>query len=379
MSDLNIGIAGLGTAAKQVLPAFGTVEGVRLAAAADIRTEARAEFSKAYNLPAFASIEELCLSGALDAVWIETPNHLHCEHALRAAESGKHIICAKPLAASLDECDRMIAAARANDVRLLIGHSKIFDPPIAEMARIARSGRLGKVIQIDSWLYNDWLRRPRLAEELDEQKGAGFILRQAPHLVDIANYITASAALSVRAVTGRRKPNIASDGNCAALISYESGALASMSLNGHGYFDTSELSWGIGTFGTQHENQKPAKRRDGPLNEAEKYAEPRFVQAGDAMPFFGLHIVSMERGVIRQSPKGLFVYTDEGREETSLPPYRGRAAELIELRDALREDRDVFPNGEWGKANLEICLAMLRSSREEKDVPLKFQATNRQQ
>ena len=374
MSDLNVGIAGLGTAAKQVLPSFDKVDGVRLAAAADIRAEARDEFSKAYKLPAHASIEELCISNTVDAVWIETPNHLHCEHAICAAQSGKHIICAKPLAANLEECERMIAAARANDVQLLIGHSKIFDPPIAKMTEIARSGNLGKVVQIDSWLYNDWLRRPRLAEELNEEKGAGFILRQAPHLVDIANVIAGTAAVSVRAITGRWEPDIASDGNCAALISYESGALASISLNGYGYFDSSELSWGIGTFGDKRENRIPAKRPEGPLDEAEKYAEPRIVQAGGAMPFFGLHIVAMERGAIRQSPRGLYVYTDEGREEISLPPYRGRAAELIELRDALRENRDVFPNGEWGKANLEICLAMLRSSREGQDVALKFQA-----
>ena len=375
MSDLNIGIAGLGTAAKQVLQAFDKVEGVRLAAAADIRAEAREEFSEKYNLPAHASIEELCASNAVDGVWIETPNHLHCEHAVCAAESGKHIICAKPLAAQLNECDKMIAAARANDVRLLIGHSKIFDPPIAEIARIARSGKFGKVVQIDSWLYNDWLRRPRLAEELDEEKGAGFILRQAPHLVDIASHIVGSEASSVRAMSGAWEPNVASDGNCSALIEYASGAHASLSLNGYGYFDSSELSWGIGTFGGKRERAAPAQRSKGPLDEALKYSKPRIVRMGDAMPFFGLHIVSFERAVIRQSPQGLFFYTDEGREEISLPRYLGRAAELIELRDALSEGRDVFPNGEWGKANLEICLAMLRSSRENKDIPLKFQAT----
>jgi phthalate 4,5-cis-dihydrodiol dehydrogenase len=374
MSNLNIGIAGLGTAAKQVLQAFDKVEGVRLAAAADIRAEAREEFSKKYNLPAHASIEELCASNAVDAVWIETPNHLHCEHAICSAESGKHIICAKPLATRLDECDKMIATARANDVRLLIGHSKICDPPISEIARISRSGKFGKVVQIDSWLYNDWLRRPRLAEELDEEKGAGFILRQAPHLVDIANYIIGSEALSVRAMTGAWDPKIASDGNCSALIEYKSGACASLSLNGYGYFDSSELHWGIGTFGGKRTRTAPAKRREGPLDEASKYAEPHVAPTGDAMPFFGLHIVSFEHAVIRQSPDGLLVYTDDGSEEISLPHYVGRAAELIELRDALRENRDVFPNGEWGKANLEICLAMLRSSREKKDLPLKFQA-----
>ena len=91
------------------------------------------------------------------------------------------------------------------------------------------------------------------------------------------------------------------------------------------------------------------------------------------MPFVGLTLVSCERGLMRQSPDGLYLYTDEGREEIAIPPNPGRAAELIELRDALQEKRDVFPNGEWGKANLEICLAILRSAREQRDIALAHQ------
>lgn len=373
MTEIKFGIAGLGTAAGQILPYFGKVDGVRLAAAADIRDAARAKFAGRFNLPAFESVEALCGSGEIDAVWVETPNHLHCEHAVCAMEAGKHVIVAKPIAATLEECDRMIAAARANKVRLMIGHSKIFDPPVFAMGGIARSGELGKVIQIVSILYNDWLRRPRVAEELDETKGAGFILRQAPHLVDIANYIAASNAVSVRAVTGRWDPNIPTDGNGVALIQYESGAVANLSLNGYGYFDSSELTFGIGTFGKVKEASAPVARAAGALNAEAKYAVARDSSPGDAQPFFGLHIVSFEHGVVRQSPKGLLVYTDEGCEEIILPPYQGRAAELIELRDALKENRDVFPSGAWGKANLEICLGLLRSSREGMDAVLAFQ------
>jgi phthalate 4,5-cis-dihydrodiol dehydrogenase len=374
LAELRIGIAGLGAASRLVLADIGKVEGVRLAAAADIRDEARNAFTQERGLPAFESVEALCESGAVDAVWIETPNHLHCEHVVAAAERGQHVICAKPLAASLEECDRMIAACRAAGVRLLLGHSKMFDPPVRAMAGIARERRLGRVIAVDSWWYNDWLRRPRLAAELDETLGAGFILRQAPHLVDIAAVIAGSRATRVRAMTGRWDAAAPSAGNCAALIGFESGAVANLSLNGYGYFATSELTWDIGIFGERKAVGKPAAQTP-PLSEAEKYREGamRERKTGEAMPFVGLTIVSCERGVMRQSPHGLYLYTDEGREEIALPPYRGRAAELIELRDALKENRETSPNGEWGKANLEICLAMLTSAREDRDVQLSHQ------
>jgi hypothetical protein len=141
-TDLRIGIAGLGTASGLVLPYLGTVEGARLTGAADSRATAREEFQRRYGLPGFASVQALCDSGEIDAIWIETPNHFHCEHTIIAAERGKHVICAKPFATTLDECDRMIAACGAAGVRLLIGHSKIFDSPVQAMAK-ARSRRSG--------------------------------------------------------------------------------------------------------------------------------------------------------------------------------------------------------------------------------------------
>lgn len=355
------------------MPSMGTVPGVRLTAGADIREEARGAFTREHDLPALESVEALCGSDEVDAVWIETPNHLHCEHVLAAASHRKHVICAKPLAASLEECDRMIAACHKAGVRLLLGHSKIFDSPVQAMAQVIRSSRLGRVLRIDSWWYNDWLRRPRLASELDEQLGAGFILRQAPHLVDIACHIAGSRAVLVRAFAGRSERGTGTAGQCAALVQFESGAVANLSLNGHGYFGTSELVWDIGVFGETRAPAKPAARNP-PVSVDEKYAGPaRERKTGDAMPFVGLTIVSCEQGVMRQSAHGLYLYTDEGRQEIGVAPYLGRAAELIELRDALTENRDVFPNGEWGKANLEICLAILESARENHDVVLSHQ------
>lgn len=371
MPDLRVAIAGLGAASRLVLPSFGTVEGVVLAAAADPRAAARAEFTATYGRPAHDDIAQMCRAPDIDAVWIETPNHLHCEHAILAARNGKHVICAKPLATSLGECERMIAAAQENNVCLLVGHSKVFDTPIAAMAEIVKSGRLGRAIQIDTILYNDWLRRPRLAEELDENQGAGFVLRQAPHLIDIANVVMNAKPIAVRALTGSWDDKMPTAGNCAALVQYEGGAFASISLNGYGYFNSSELTFGIGSMGDARTAGAKPKTRGTPLSAAEKYAaagETR--EQGTAQPFFGLTIVSCERGVIRQSPNGLLVYTDEGCEGISLPPPKGRAAELIELRDALREKRDVFPDGAFGKQTLAVCLAILRSAREGKDVAL---------
>lgn len=359
MDELRIAIAGLGAASALVLPAMGTVEGVRLTAGADIREPARRRFEHDFGLPAFGSVEALCDSGVADAVWIETPPQLHCAHVLAAAQRGKHVICAKPLAATLDECDQMIVACRSAGVRLLIGHSKVLDTPVQAMARIAASGRLGQVLKIDSWWFNDWLRRPRLAEELDETLGAGFVLRQAPHLVDVACLIAGSRPESVQAWLSP------SPGICTTAIRFASGAIGSFTLSGCGFFESRELTWNLGVFGGESVPGKPASW-NGPVTAGEKFSRPPETSnrtAAGAQPFAGLTIVSCADGVLRQSPNGLFVYTGDGRSEEPVSPSPGRAAELIELRDALRQNRDVFPNGEWGRMNLEICLAILYSAR----------------
>ena len=367
MDDLRVGIAGLGAASRLVLPAFAAVDGVRLAAGCDVREEARGAFAREYSVPVFASVEELAVSPEVDAIWIETPNHLHCKHAVAAASRGKHVIVAKPMAATPGECDRMIAAARKAGVRLLIGHSKVFDSPVRAMAEVVRSGRLGRVLQIDCLWFNDWLRRPRLAEELDEARGAGFILRQAPHLVDIAMLIAGAPAASVRAFTAQWHGTTAS---CGALIAFGNGAFANIALNGTGYFSTSEFTWDIGIFGEKTSRGVPSRLAAALSAEAKYAAPPRLRESGPFRPFVGVTLVQCERGLIRQSPQGLYLYTDEGREETAVPHDLGRASELIELRDALREGCDVLPNGEWGRANLDICLAILSSARQGREITL---------
>jgi phthalate 4,5-cis-dihydrodiol dehydrogenase len=381
-SELRVGVAGLGSVAAQILPCFRDLPGVRLAGAADQRQEARDQFAKSFDLPVFAEVEALYRSPDIDAIWVATPNTVHCEHAVAAAKNGKHVICEKPMAVSLAQCDAMIEAAQRNGVRLLQGHSKIFDSPIRAMREVVASGRIGRVIQIDSWNFNDWLQRPRLASEVDTARGGGLVYRQGPHMVDIVRYIAGGLATSVRAVAGRHDPHFNTEGNFTALIAFEGGAAASLGFNGYGYFDVTELTWGIGEGGQQHPDPrlKPKQpRRRGPMEADEKYryaagAAPGEVDGrGKRMPFFGLTVVSCERGAIRQSPDGLYLYTDTGCEELPVTSRLGRAAELVELRDALASGRPVFPDGTWGRATLEVCLGILESSRMRREIPLSRQ------
>lgn len=381
---LRVGLAGLGAVSGQVLRAFADCEGIVLAGAADLRREARDAFTRRHDRPAFETIEALCRSPEIDAVWIATPNDLHAAHSIIAADHGKHVLCEKPVAITLEEADRMIAAADRAGVQLLAAHSKIFDTPIQAMRRLIADGRLGDVVQINSLMFNDWLQRPRVPAEVDTARGGGVVFRQAPHLVDIVRYLGGGMVKSVRAVAGRWDPHFATEGNFGALLIFESGAAATIGFGGYGHFDVTELHWHIGVYGDQKDPRAPQRpRRSGATTQEEKMANPAFAALADdakrakRMPFFGLTVVSCARGSIRQSPDGLYVYDTSGCSEVAVPPNPERAAELTALRDALRDKQPVFPDGRWGAATLEVCLAILESARSGKDVALSRQIPSR--
>ena len=77
----------------------------------------RRELGERYQVPTYSydAYDECLRSGEIDAVYIALPNHLHCEYTVRAAESGIHVLCEKPMAVTEEECEKMIHAARASE------------------------------------------------------------------------------------------------------------------------------------------------------------------------------------------------------------------------------------------------------------------------
>ncbi|MEQ1646498.1 MAG: Gfo/Idh/MocA family oxidoreductase, partial [Pyrinomonadaceae bacterium] len=76
----------------------------------------------------FADWREQIADSEIDAVYIATPVYLHAEQAIAAAEAGKHVLCEKPMALTVAECDQMIAAASANNVKLGVAYYRRFYP-----------------------------------------------------------------------------------------------------------------------------------------------------------------------------------------------------------------------------------------------------------
>ncbi len=162
-----MGLVGVGVGASQLLPALSTSPHIQLVAAADVRSAALEQFASEFGTQTYASVEALAEDPRVEAVWVATPNQLHAQHVIAAAERGKHVIVSKPMAISLDEAAAMNLAAERYGVKLLAGHTQSMAPTIRKMAELVHSGELGQLGMLHTWHFTDWMYRPRLPAELD--------------------------------------------------------------------------------------------------------------------------------------------------------------------------------------------------------------------
>ena len=377
-------MAGLGVASTQILPAIAALPYIKITAAADTRGDALDKFCETYHGEAFTSVEAMCESANVDAVYVATPNPLHARHVIAAAERGQHVIVEKPMAMTLAECDAMNEAAEKHGVKLLCGHTHSFDPPIRMIREIVKSGDLGRLRMINTWNYNEFMYRPRMKHELAASRGV--VLNQGPHQVDIVRLIGGGLVRSVRAMTGVWDKARGYEGSYTCYLEFQDGTPATLVYSGYGFFDTAELFSWVGEGGQYRDpktNLDVRKRlrevrtaeEEEQLKEAMRFGGRRegefsHVWTGERkQPFFGFTLVSCEKGDIRQTPDGLQIYGETEQREITLPAgSRGREAEVEELYNAVVHNRSVFHDGRWGAATLEVCLAMLESAEQRKEI-----------
>lgn len=388
---LKLGIAGLGRGFTVMLPTLAAHPLLDVAAAVDTRPAALAQFEADFGGTAYDSVEAMCADPSLDAIYVATPHQFHADHTVIAARAGKHVLVEKPMALDLDDCTRMIDAARDAGVFLLVGHSHSYDAPIAAARRIIAGGTYGEPRLITALNYTDFIYRPRRPEELDTARGGGVVFSQAAHQIDIARLLAGGMAETVYATTGNWDPARSTEGAYSAMIRFRNGAVANLTYGGYGRFDSDEfVGWTAESGRAKDPDQYGAARRGlqdlgSPEAEAALKADRAYGgPAGAARPgpggdgrnheHFGLFVISCERADIRPMPDGVLVYDDDARLKHDLPPPDVPRTEVIdELYAAVIDGVAPVHTGEWGRATLEVCLAVIRSANEGREIALEFQ------
>ena len=382
MSAMRLGIAGMGAAGQAFVAALRGDARIEWVAMAEPAEAVRRQWEQEQGVAGYSSFDEMLAHPGLDAVYIATPTQLHAPQVVQAAQAGKHVLVEKPMAQSLGAARQMVEAAQRAGVVLVVGHSHSHDLPIRRMKEVVESGEIGAVGMVNTWCYTDWVRRPRRPEELDAELGGGVTFRQGSHQFDIVRLLCGGKARSLRARTFNWDPARATIGAHSVWIEFENGATASAVYNGYGGFSSMDLCGGISEWGLR---QAPAQREMQPVNAPSRSPEEELrakrERAAKAIPaqaphppFFGLTLVSCERGDIRQSPQGLYLYTPGGMREIVLPVDRSpRHLVLDEFCDAVAGRSPALHDGRWGLATLEICVAAMQSSLSGAEVRLSEQ------
>jgi len=147
-------VVGLGHIAENaVLPAFRHSKKSKLIALVSGDEKKAAKLAARFGAHDYYSYADfpLCLNHPqVDAVFIATPNGTHAQFALSAAAAGRHVLCEKPMANTVEECQRMIEACRTHDVRLMIAYRKYFEPASRALKELVESGKLGRLKLVHS-------------------------------------------------------------------------------------------------------------------------------------------------------------------------------------------------------------------------------------
>jgi predicted dehydrogenase len=166
---IRIGLLGAGFIGETHAAAMQAVAGVELAAVADANREAADRVAGEFGARAYHDAAAMFGDGSIDAVDICVPTFLHCDMVIAAAERGKHILCEKPIALSVAEVDRMIAAVRAAGVKSMVAQCVRFWPQYLAAKQLLDAGVLGRPLMATasrlagppSW--SSWFRDPKLS------------------------------------------------------------------------------------------------------------------------------------------------------------------------------------------------------------------------
>lgn len=385
---IRLGVAGIGRAFSFMIPTFRDDPRIEIVAGFDPRAEARAKFAADFGAVTFDTMEALCASN-IDAVYIASPHQYHAPQVEIAAAHGKHALVEKPMALSLAECERMIVASRKAGVHLIVGHSHSFDAPIMKLRGLVASGEYGALRMITALNFTDFLYRPRRPEELDTGQGGGAVYNQAPHQVEMIRLIAGGRVKSVRAMTGVWDATRPTEGAYNAFLTFENGVTATMTYSGYAHFDSDEFTGWVAESGLPKDPAKyGASRaailasgdlaRETALKNARNYGGSDYADASQAPArqhqTFGLLIASCERGDLRPFADGVRIYGDLAQDFAALaPPAVPRSEVIDELAAAVFDNVAPLHSGEWSLATMEVCLALLQSAREGREIEMRRQ------
>jgi predicted dehydrogenase len=330
MPTVRYAVVGLGHIAQvAVLPAFAHARrNSKLVALVSDDARKRRELARRYRVAATFDYDQFdeCLE-QVDAVYIALPNSMHADYTVRAANAGVHVLCEKPMAVTVDECEQMIEACRANDVKLMIAYRLHFEEINLKGVELVRRGRIGEPRFFNS-SFSMTVRGGNIRTQRD--KGGGTLYDIGVYCINAARYLFRAEPLEVSAVSVHSgAPKLAEvDETTACLMRFDGGRVASFVCS----FNAADVASYriVGTKGQLH------------VDPAYEYAEG-----------LGYELTIGEKTTRKKI----------GKRDQFAP-------ELLHFSDCILRNRAPEPSGEEGLQDVRIVQALYESADTGKVVAL---------
>jgi predicted dehydrogenase len=191
---LKIASIGSGRRGRLAKLAHRPGQGTVLAAACDVSPAVREEYATQFpGIALFADYRDLLASGPYDAIFVTTPDYLHEEHGLAALATGAAVYLEKPLAITIDACDRLLHAAAQFGDRLYVGHNMRFFPVMQKMKELIDSGTIGQVQAVWCRHFVDYGGDAYFKDWHSERRHVGgLLLQKGAHDIDIIHWLAGS-------------------------------------------------------------------------------------------------------------------------------------------------------------------------------------------
>ena len=324
---LGVGILGAGFFGAYHARAVAAVPGARVVAVCAENSPLAEAFAAEHGGKPYGDHRAMLDDKSVDAVAITAPHHLHCQLAVAALQAGKHVLLEKPMALSVAECDRIIAAAETGRRKLMVGQIMHFVWPCLVAREILDRGELGRPVTGSSSLLKTWMESNRRGWHLDQASGGGMLMTAGIHALDQLVWLMDGRVRSVSAALGTSFHDQEADDSAMLLLRFTDGRFGQVASigfrDGGGRFDV-ELVCENATLKIDPE-RGVAIGRGGQWSEVPNSRDPQW----------------MQNGVIRE--------------------WQAMAA-------AIAHDTDVPVTGDYGRHIIACIDAARISAREVRDV-----------
>ena len=232
--QLRTAIIGCGKVAHLHAPALKSLPESNWVGVCDNNVVRAEEFGLRYSVRSYATLEAMLGDARPEVLIVCTPHPLHAVSAISAAEAGVHVLVEKPLAATLADCDAMIAAAERSGVHIAVVSQRRFFEPVLRMKAAIDGGKIGTpifgTITMLSWRDEAYYRSDPWRGRWDTE-GGGVLINQSPHHIDILQWLMGPVEEVVGRWANLNHPYIEVEDTAVAILRFRSGALASLAVS----------------------------------------------------------------------------------------------------------------------------------------------------